>query len=161
MIRIIKYTNQHSQIEHLLVELQEYLVSIDPEKVQVIDEQYGKKYFQYLLRQIKENHGIIFLAYSDNDAIGLIAGYIEPKDEEDEISNRCPKRGIISDLIVSATSREKGVGGHLMKSIENYFSEQGCEFVAVNAFGPNTTAKNFYDSLGYIPRNIEYYKRIN
>ena len=97
---------------------------------------------------------------SGNEAVGFIAGYIEPKDEEDIITNRCPKRGIISDLAVTAPRRGSGIGKDLMNAIERYFMEMNCEFVALDLFAPNDTAKKFYDSLGYTPRNIELYKRI-
>lgn len=158
---ILKYTNQLIQLQSLLMELQEYLVSVDVEQVQTVYDNFGEKYSKYLLQQINKNEGIIFLALSNNDTIGMIAGYIEPKDEEDYISNRCPKRGIISDLVVTSSHRGKGVGRELMKAIENFFSEQGCEFIAVNVFGPNKSAQLFYDSLGFSQRNIEYYKKTN
>lgn len=159
-MKIVPYSNEKQQVVNLLVELQEYLVSADEERVQTIDDEYGEKYFAYLQGLIKKHEGIILLAVSRNEAVGFIAGYIEPKDEEDIITNRCPKRGIISDLAVTASRRGSGIGKDLMNAIERYFMEMNCEFVALDLFAPNDTAKKFYDSLGYTPRNIELYKRI-
>lgn len=159
-MKIITYSNEKQQVVKLLIELQEHLVSVDDEKVQTIDDAYGEKYFSYLQGLVKKNDGIILLAVSGNEVNGFIAGYIEPKDEEDTISNRCPRRGIISDLAVTASLRGSGIGTKLMNAIESYFMEKNCEFVAVDLFAPNDTARKFYNLLGYTPRNIELYKRI-
>lgn len=159
-MNIVPYSNEKQQVVNLLIELQEYLVSVDDENVQTIDDKYGEKYFTYLQGLVKKREGIILLAVSGNEVDGFIAGYIEPKDEEDSITNRCPRRGVISDLAVTAPRRGSGVGKELMNAIERYFMKMDCEFVAVDLFAPNDTARKFYDSLGYTPRNIELYKRI-
>lgn len=159
-MKIVPYSNEKQQVINLLVELQGYLVSVDDENVQTISDEYGAMYYAYLQRLVKKNDGIILLAVSESGVDGFIAGYIEPKDEEDSITNRCPKRGIISDLSVTASRRGSGIGKELMNAIERYFVEMNCEFVTVDLFAPNDTARKFYDSLGYTPRNIELYKRI-
>lgn len=115
-MNIIPYSNEKQQVVNLLIELQEYLVSVDDEKVQTIDDEYGEKYFTYLQGLVKNHDGIILLAVSGSEVVGFIAGYIEPKDEEDIITNRCPKRGIISDLAVTASCRGSGVGKDLMNA---------------------------------------------
>lgn len=109
---------------------------------------------------MNDNNGKIFLAKTSDSVFGMIAGYVEPKDAEDRISNRCPKRGVISDLVVSSSFRNKGIGVSLMSVMENYLSSIGCEFIAVNVFAPNEGARRFYEKSGYVPRNIELYKRI-
>lgn len=159
-MKIVPYSNEKRQVVNLLVELQEHLVSADNEKVQTIDDAYGEKYFVYLQRLVNKHDGTILLAVSESEVEGFIAGYIEPKDEIDIITNRCPRRGVISDLAVTAHRRGNGIGKNLMNAIESYFMEKNCEFVAVDLFAPNDTARRFYDSLGYTPRNIELYKRI-
>ncbi len=159
-MKIVPYSNEKQQVVNLLIELQEHLVSVDDESVQTIDDEYGETYFAYLQRLVKKNDGIILLAVSEREVDGFIAGYIEPKDEEDSITNRCPRRGIISDLAVTTLRRGSGIGKELMNAIERYFMEMNCEFVAVDLFAPNDTARKFYNSLGYTPRNIELYKRI-
>ena len=120
----------------------------------------GRILLLYLFRLLNDNGGKIFLAKTSNSVFGMIAGYVEPKDEEDRITNRCPKRGVISDLVVSSSFRSKGIGAVLMSVMENYFSNIGCEFIAVSVFAPNEGARRFYEKSGYAPRNIELYKRI-
>lgn len=160
MVNIVEYTNEKEQVIALLRELQEHLVAVDGEQVQILRDEYGKDYFDYLFRLVNDNNGKIFLAKTSDSVFGMIAGYVEPKDAEDRISNRCPKRGVISDLVVSSSFRNKGIGVSLMSVMENYFSNIGCEFIAVSVFAPNEVAIRFYEKSGYAPRNIEFYKRI-
>lgn len=159
-LKIVPYTDEKEPIIALLEELQEHLVYVDAEKVQIMSDQYGEEYFCYLQQLLTDNGGVMYLAMSDDSVVGMIAGYIEPKDDEDRITNRCPKRGVISDLVVSSSLRNKGVGDSLMNAMENHFLSIGCEFIAVSVFAPNEVARRFYEKSGYAPRNIELYKRI-
>lgn len=160
MPEIVRYTDEREQVIGLLIELQKHLVSVDHEKVQIMNDSYGEEYFAFMFRLVTDNDGVIYLAKEENAIVGLIAGYVEPKDEEDKITNHCPKRGVISDLVVSHSLRSQGIGGELMNAMEQYFSDIGCEFIAVNAFAPNERAQRFYERFGYAPRNVELYKRI-
>lgn len=144
----------------LLYQLQEHLVNIDDEHVQIHTANYGEAYLSFLLRNIQNHHGTIMLAIKKPNVIGLVAGWIEEKDEEDYLTNRCPKRGLITELVVAPSMRSRGVGKTLITQMEKRFAEQDCEFVAVDVFAPNKEAIRFYESSGYRPRNIELYKRI-
>ena len=104
------------------------------------------------LKEVKENNGKCFLALDNNKAIGLIMGTIPPYDEYDYLDYKCPKRGIITELIVTSKVRSKGVGKALMKKMEEYFKANNCEYVLVDVFAYNETAINFYDKNGYHPR---------
>lgn len=160
--QIIKYNNKYEEdVTALLVGLQEHIVRTDPECVQIIHQDYIKCYLDLLLSVINNNDGIIYLAIHKQRPIGLIAGYIEPKDEEDRLTNRCPARGIVSELYVDESHRHKGIAQALFSKIEEYFLTIGCEFVAVNVFAPNISALEFYRSIGYKERNIEMYKRLD
>ena len=160
MLEIVKYTDEKEKVIELLTELQNHLVRVDDEKVQILKDSYGESYFALLFQRVEKYNGVVFLAKAGNEIVGMIAGYVEPKDEEDMITNRCPKRGIIAELIVSSQFRSQGVGTELMNALEQYFYDIGCEFIAVSVFAPNKSAESFYEHLGYAPRNIELYKRI-
>lgn len=74
------------------------------------------------------------------------------------MTNPCPVRGIISELVVDRHFRNACVGSLLMDSIESYLKDQNCEYIVVNVFEPNEGAFNFYKSRRYTPRNIEMIK---
>ena len=160
-IEIIPYAPQYEEeVKDLLSELQAALVACDPEGVQVMKKRYREEYLGYVLQLVRQNSGAAFLALRAGEAIGFAAGYIETKDEEDLLTNRCPKRGVVSELVVSSPLRRGRIGRVLLSKLEDFFSENGCEFIAIDVFAPNDTARKFYETLGYRPRNIEYYRRI-
>ena len=159
--KIVEYLPHHrNACKELLCLLQEYLVKIDDENVQIMCEDYKDKYIEYLERQIKNCDGTILVAETESNLVGMIAGLIEEKDEIDLLSNRCPRRGIITELIVDEKERGKGIGKILITKMEEYFINKNCEYIAVDVFGPNKNALLFYESLGFAPRNIELYKRV-
>lgn len=148
------------KVMDLLVQLQNHLVAVDDENVQVLTTTYRIEYFNTLMNEISANSGRIFVATDYGTVIGLVAGIVEPKDEVDKLTNRCPKRGKILELVVSPNSRTAGVGSSLVNRMEGYFQEQQCEFVCVDVFAPNKDAIRFYQANAYADRNIEMYKKI-
>ena len=149
------------KVNDLLIQLQKHLVSVDYEHVQILNEQYGKKYLNKLLDLLSKNCGKLFVAEKNGQLCGMVAGIIEPKDEDDFLTNRCPKRGKVVELVVSEHTRSQGIGTKLLRTIEDYFREQGCEFVCVDVFAPNLGALRFYEGAEYSTRNIEMYKHLH
>lgn len=149
-----------SQVIMLLVQLQEHLVTVDDEQVQILTDRYPKEYLNYLLDELRENHGVLFVLENATEIIGLVAGIIEPKDKEDILTNRCPIRGKVLDLIVSKDHRSGGAGTALLQAMEDYFRKHECEYICVDVFAPNKGAYTFYENNSYSPRNIELYKRL-
>ena len=149
-----------SQVIMLLVQLQEHLVAVDDEQVQILTDRYPKEYLNYLLDELRENHGVLFVLENATEIIGLVAGIIEPKDKEDILTNRCPIRGKVLDLIVSKDHRSGGAGTALLQAMEDYFRKHECEYICVDVFAPNKGAYAFYENNSYSPRNIELYKRL-
>jgi len=144
----------------LLVQLQEHLVAVDDENVQMLTDRYRNEYLDYLFDELRENNGILLIAQNDVTIIGLVAGIIEPKDKEDELTNRCPIRGKVLELIVSKDYRAGGAGTALLQAMEDYFKKHECEYICVDVFVPNEDAVHFYQTKSYAHRNIEMYKRL-
>lgn len=159
-MKIIEYEEKYRQSVCLLfVQLQQHLVDIDPEHVQTLIEPYYSQYCNHVLGLIEQYSGKIYLAEEDGKIVGLVAGYVEEKDEEDKLTNRCPIRGVISELVVDRFCRNSGIGSQLMDSIESYLKDQNCEYIVVNVFEPNEAALRFYNARKYTPRNIEMIRR--
>lgn len=159
--QIIQYIDKYKEdANNLLIRLQEHIVKIDPERVQKLNTDYKNEYLNYVISKVNSNNGVIYLATHNQITVGMIAGYIEPKDKEDRLTNTCPIRGIVSELFICETYRHKGIAKSLFATIEEYFQSYGCEFVAVNVFAPNVSTFDFYKSLGYAERNIEMYKKL-
>ena len=117
--------------------------------------------WQTVLDEVKNNNGICYLAIEDDKATGLIMGTIPPYDEYDYLDYKCPKRGEITELIVTSKIRNKGIGQELINKMEEYFKSENCEYVIVDVFGYNDNAFNFYKKNGYHTRMYEVIKKLD
>lgn len=73
---------------------------------------------------------------------------------------KCPKRGEITELIVSKNVRSSGLGQQLMEKMEDYFKSIGCEYVVIDVFAYNELAINFYNKQGYHTRGLVDIKKL-
>ncbi len=152
-MQIIEYQEKYLEdVRDLLVELEEYIVSIDEDNLDQVHPEYREKMALHDLDEVKNNDGICYLAIDKGKVIGLIMGCIFPYDEYDYLDYKCPKRGEITELIVTKKVRSKGVGKLLMNKIESYFKNKGCEYVLVDVFNYNENAINFYKRDNYHTR---------
>lgn len=161
-MKIIEYENKYLEdVRDLLVELEEYIVSIDKDGLDHVHPEYREKMAILDLEEVNELNGKCYLAIEDDKAVGLIMGTIPRYDEFDYLDYKCPKRGEITELVVSSTVRSKGIGRELMKTMEEYFKSQGCEYVLVDVFAYNEKAINFYDREGYHSRMYVDIKKLS
>ena len=157
---IIDYDSKYDeQVKRLLIELQEYIVSIDKEKYNILDEKYGDYYLKYTKEEIEKYEGKMYLLEENNTIIGLVVGLIN-NEETAEYDFKAPKRGRISELIVSKNYRSKGYGKKLLSSMENYLKSVGCIDILIGVFAYNESAIKFYDNNGYHTRMIEVTKNV-
>ena len=155
-MKIIEYTDEYLEdVKDLLVELEEYIVSIDKDNLDRVHKDYRDK---MALIDLKDNK--CYLAIDDNKAIGLIMGKLTEYNENDYLDYKCPKRGEITELIVTKNTRSKGIGKALIDKMEEYFKSLGCEYIIVDVFAYNDNALKFYEKNNYHPRMITSIKKI-
>jgi ribosomal protein S18 acetylase RimI-like enzyme len=159
---IIEYEDKYANnVKELLLELQQYIESIDILGFnRVVDKElYKEEILKKTLKEVKENDGKIYLYQEDNQIIGLIVGIInnEAEEENDFI---VPKRGRITELIITNKVRSKGYGQKLIEAMEEYLKSKGCEDILISVFGYNDPALNFYKKKGYHIRMYEVTKKI-
>ena len=153
MMKIIEYEERYLEdVKDLLVELEEYILTIDKDELDQLHPEYREKMAILDLKEVEENNGKCFLAIEDNKVIGLIMGTIIQYDENDYLDYKCPKSGEITELIVTSKIRSNGVGQALMNKMEEYFKSLGCEYIFVDIFAYNQKGLNFYNKQGYHPR---------
>jgi len=159
---IVEYEEKYLEdVRDLLVELEEYIISIDADHLDQIHEEYREKMALLDLEEVKENNGKCYLYIEKNKVVGLIMGVIPPYDKYDYLDYKCPKRGEITELIVSNKIRSKGIGQKLMQKLEEYFKTQGCEYIKVEVFGYNDNALKFYFKQNYHARMLDVIKKID
>ena len=152
-MKIIEYEEKYlDNIRDLLTELEEYIVSIDKDELDQVHPDYHEKMALFDLEDVKNNNGKCYLAVENDKTVGLIMGTVPKYSEYDYLDYKCPKRGIITELIVTSKTRSKGVGQQLMDKIEEYFKSVGCEYILVDVFAYNDNAIKFYDKNGFHSR---------
>lgn len=160
-MKIIEYEDKYLEdVRDLLVELGNYIVSIDKDKIEQIDIEYREKMAILDLEKVNRNNGKCYLAIDNNKVVGLIMGIIRQYDDYDYLDYKCPKEGEIIELIVSQKVRSNGIGQELMNKMEDYFKSIDCKFILVDVFAYNENAINFYTKKGYHSRMITNIKKI-
>lgn len=161
-MNIIEYSDKYLEdVRDLLVELEEYILSVDKDNLDQLHPEYREKMAILDLEEVQNFSGKCYLAIDDTDkAIGLIMGTIPPYDEFDYLDYKCPKCGEITELIVASKIRAKGVGRALIRKMEEYFKGVNCEYIIVDVFAYNDIGKSFYKSQDYHTRMETMMKKI-
>ncbi len=160
-MQIIEYEDKYLEdVKDLLVELEEYILTVDKDELDQLHPEYREKMALLDLEEVKENNGKCFLAIENDKAIGLIMGTIIKYDEYDYLDYKCPKEGEITELVVTSKIRSNGVGQALMNKMEEYFKSVGCEYILVDVFAYNENGIKFYYKQGYHPRMHVAIKKI-
>ena len=160
-MEIIEYNEKYLEdVKDLLVELEEYILTIDKDNLDRLHPDYRDKMAIVDLEDVKNYEGKCFLAIEDGKAVGLIMGAIPPYDEYDYLDYKCPRRGRITELVISSNLRSTGIGQQLIDKMEEYFKSVGCEYVLIDVFAYNENAINFYSKKGYHPRMLIDIKKL-
>ena len=74
-MKIIEYEDKYLEdVKDLLVELEEYIVSIDKDNLDQLHPEYREKMAILDLEEVKKNNGRCYIAVENDKAIGLIMG---------------------------------------------------------------------------------------
>lgn len=155
---IIDYDPRYdSDIEDLLYQLQEYIMSIDIEGYNVIDKEHKKEFFKKNMKEIKKYKGKMFLYKEDDKILGFIVGCIN-NEEINDYDFKAPKRGRITEFVVDKNHRRNKIGEKLFNAMEKYLKDNGCKSILIGVFAYNETARKFYEKKGYHLRMTDMIK---
>ncbi len=160
-MKIIEYQEKYLEdVKKLLVELEEYILTIDKDNLDELHPEYKDKMAILDLEEVSDNEGKCYLAVENSKVVGLIMGYVREYDKYDYLDYKCPRSGEISELIVSKSARSKGIGKMLMQKMEEYLKSIGCEYIFIDVFAYNENAIKFYEKQGYHTRMLIDIKKI-
>ena len=158
---IIEYNEKYLEdVKDLLVELEEYIISIDKDNLDTLHPDFREKYPMLALEDVKNYDGKCYLYIENDKVLGLIMGTIPEYDENYYLDYKCPKRGEVTELIVSSKLRNKGIGQMLLQKMEEYFKSKECEYVIIDVFAYNENGKLFYKKNNYHTRMETLIKKI-
>jgi ribosomal protein S18 acetylase RimI-like enzyme len=154
-VKIRKYReSDRNALAKLLEELMDYIASIDDLKRIRRMPMFGESYTQRMLQRVAENNGIIYVAELEGELAGAAIGTMPEQTEEDRLEHVPAKFGEVLELVLKAEYRDRGVGTMLMKKLEEYFKENGCNIAGVGVSVPNRNAYRLYRKLGFEDRSI-------
>jgi ribosomal protein S18 acetylase RimI-like enzyme len=135
-------------------EFNQYIQSIDPLKWTEYRTGSTEYFIKKMMKEVRDQNGIIYIATKNNTVIGFIAGYCKDLDE-DEIQESIPqKQAHVSELYVREAFRGTGVAQALFSAIEVYFKEKGRDTLRLFVFAPNERARQFYKKEGFEERSL-------
>jgi len=147
-------------VTKLLIELEEYLMSIDEDGLDRVGPAYREQMLSHDLNELSQNEGICYVAVENGQAIGTIMGKMRRYEPFDWYDYSCPKTGEIMELIVTKEAKGRGIGKELMREMEKYFKEKGCKYISIEVFAYNYIARSFYADLGFHERMLHIIKPV-
>jgi ribosomal protein S18 acetylase RimI-like enzyme len=144
------------QVEECLGELLDFCKAIDP--LTASGKPVATKYLKHLLAECTATDGKIFVAETDNRVIGMVCIFARvPSKAPDEEAH---EYAYVSDLVVLASDRNKGLGRALLRRAEEYAQMQGARLLRIGVHAPNKVARDLYIDEGFQERIVSLQKRL-
>jgi len=132
-------------VKACIIELQDFCKQIDP---QIADGRtVADKYLAYLLRQCAETEGKIQVVESDHQVIGMVCVFARVQSEAAD--EEAYEYAYISDLVVLAANRDRGIGRSLLNHAEKYARSRGATILRINVHAGNAVARDLYLESGF------------
>lgn len=134
--------------------LQLYEHQFEPDRR--LDPAVAEEFLPEILKRVAANHGRIFMAEEDGDAIGWAAFAVEQNLLYVVEAERA--YGYITELFVSEIARGKGVGRALISACEEEARRQGLKQIKIGVVTKSTRTAEVYAKAGYGPYSSELRK---
>ncbi len=104
-------------------------------------------YLDVMFRRCREYDGVVLVAELDRAVVGFVTVCTRYRSSEPDDDPR--EHGYISDLVVSATHRGRGIGRTLLRAAEARAREAGARGVRISVKAGNTGALSLYSAEGF------------
>ena len=155
IIREYKLEDRES-VEACLLEASKEEYSRQPEYWEEPNLKVVSAYFDYLLKDISDNQGKIFVAEIDNKVTGYVIVLLDKQDSPDI---RIKKFGHVTDIAVLSEYRSRGFGTELLKTAEKFVKDSGLEWMYLRVSVGNR-ALSLYEKNGYGKKFISLDKKL-
>ena len=156
VIREFDSLRDHDAVRSCAVELQDFERELDPRMPP--GEQITDRYLDLMFRRCAEFDGVVLVAEADGAVTGFVSVWtryrsLEPNDDAAE-------HGLVSDLVVSAKHRGRGIGRALLRAAEARARQAGADTLRVWVKAGNASALSLYSAEGFENSEIYLEKRL-
>src|SRR5262245_50405323 len=157
MLQVIReYQPQQdtSSLRECIVELQEFERRIEP--ALPAGTAMADAYLAYILERCREYCGKVFVAEVDHKVVGFVSVWarVQPTEPDEPPT----EYAYISDLVVLASFRQRGLGRVLLRRAEDYARDQQARVIRIGVLARNGIARQLYLDVGFTERRIELSK---
>src|SRR5688572_26071405 len=133
-------SKDRSALEVCFGELQSFERSIERNRVE--PESISGRYIDGLLAQCTKTSGAIFVAEVDSRVVGFVC--VLSRVPSDDIVELESEYAYVTDLVVSESFRQSGLGIQLMHAAEAHAAEAGATRIRVGVLAANLDAHRLY-----------------
>ncbi len=149
IVRVYRSEDQDS-VKRCIVELQNFERALEPDRVE--GELVVERNFQELQEAHSENTGRLFVAEVEGDVVGFINVRFEH--ESQTYLSSLVDYAYISDIVVLAEYRGRGIGTLLLQQAEAFARQQGANTLKIGVLAKNKQAADVYQHVGFRPYEI-------
>ena len=144
-IREFQPASDRERVRTCFVELQEFERGLDPRLPP--GERIADEYLELMFRRCREFDGVVLVAELDAAVVGFVAvltRYRSPEPDRDPTEH-----GFVSDLVVLASHRGRGVGRRLLRAAEARARKAGARALRLSVRAGNDGALALYSAEGF------------
>lgn len=148
------------KVTRLGEEFMDFLIPLDFEGRLQRTPEYGKFSLERKVKRLGPNTAFL-VALVNDEPIGFVFGSVDPTSPPQAWYGMRPyTQGTGEELYVKPEYRGHGIGKALMRKIEEFFREHGCEYVSISVLAFNKDAVTLYERLGFRSRGIMLSKKL-
>ena len=155
-IREFDPLRDHDAVRGCAIELQDFERELDPRMPP--GEKIADRYLDLMFRRCAEFDGVVLVAEADGAVSGFVSVWTRYRSSEPE--DDPAEYGYVSDLVVSARHRGRGIGRALLRAAEARARQAGVDTLRVSVKAGNTSALSLYSVEGFENSEIDLEKRL-
>jgi len=138
------------------IELQNYERQLDPDKPE--GSTVAEAYLERMFDRCRQWDGRVLVAEIAGQVVGFVC--VWARVQPDEPDKNPATYAFVSDLVVRATHRRRGIGRQLLSAAESFARGQGAETLRIGVLASNDAARRLYESAGFEEYEVELAKRL-
>jgi len=157
IIRDFGHSRDSDALRDCFIELQDYERQLNPGKPE--GSTIAKAYLERMFARCRQWDGRVFVAELAGRVVGFVCVWAKvPPDEPDDNPAHYAH---VSDLVVRAAYRRRGIGRQLLSAAETYARAQGALALRIGVSAHNAAARHLYASAGFEECKIELVKHLD